>query len=780
MRTGMAAFCLAVLLCASLSRLPPWQPWLLAGPGLAAAAVWCSRRGKSALALSLVMLAAALLGVGWQALAGGRYLDQLLAPELEGQDMLVIGRIVSLPETRDRYRQFEFFLDQSSSSFNKRRVLLNYYGPGSVAPGQLWQFRVRLNRPHGFYNPAGFDYEAWLARRGIHAKGYVRDSQHNHMLAEAGFGIQVLRQRLHDQLREATANFPHGDVIIALALGDRSRISASAWEVYTRTGTNHLMVVSGLHVGFVAALAFLLVSAVWRLGGRCCLWLPAGQAGAAAAVTAAAGYSLLSGFSLPAQRAFIMVTVLMLGRLLRIKAPVSLVFLAALTFVLVLDPLAATSAGFWLSFVAVAALLLVFSGRHALRPEGLHLRFWRDHIKPQWVAFLALLVPLSLWLGQFPLIGPLANLPAIPWVGSVILPLCFIGTALLLCFPTAGVLLLRLADMSLQLLWCWLGWLAHQHWLPAPVTVRGDVWPWIWLPVLGTILMLLPLRWRERLPALVLLGVLVWPRPQSGPLQGVAVYVLDVGQGLAVILRTRQHTLVYDTGPRFSDGFDTGTAVLLPVLRSLGVRRVDLLIISHGDNDHAGGAEGLLAGMTVDSVISSASLALPQLVRACRRGQSWQWDRVQFTLLHPSGQPALAENDSSCVLQVRTGPLALLLPGDIEAAAEAALVRQFGDRLASAVLVAPHHGSNTSSSLAFVTAVAPRYVVYATGYRNRFGHPRPQVTDRYRRLGTIPLYTTHSGMLHFVLQPRRPLAPPAVFRHQRPRFWHPAPAENFQ
>ncbi|MEX2130736.1 MAG: ComEC/Rec2 family competence protein, partial [Pseudohongiellaceae bacterium] len=354
MRTGMIAFCLGVTITTFFPRLPPWEPLLVMALPCLGFTCWFRHRDRKLTAGLFLLSGWFLCGLAWHAWWGDLQLQKRLPLTLEGEDILVIGRITSLPEVADRLQQFHFEVQQSSVAFSPRRLLLNYYGDAPLEAGQQWQFRVRLNRPHGFYNPGGFDYEAWLLQQGIHAKGYVRGSSLNRLLDDGGLRLQKLRFELREKLLDATADLAHGNVILALALGDRSGIGTEEWEIYTRTGTNHLVVVSGLHVGFISALAFLLVNRLWRTSAQLCLRLPAQLAGAGAAVAGSLGYSLLAGFSLPTQRAFIMVAVFMLLRFFRRTPPLSFSFLTALTFVLLLNPVAPVAAGFWLSFIAVA------------------------------------------------------------------------------------------------------------------------------------------------------------------------------------------------------------------------------------------------------------------------------------------------------------------------------------------------------------------------------------------------------------------------------------------
>lgn len=779
MRTGMIGFCLGVGLVTYLPTLPP-AGWMLclAFPSLLAAA---GLSEKSTLCRSLLwFLGCALVGAGWHCVWAGQLLQQRLPETLEGQDMLVIGRVVSLPERTGVAQQFQFEIEQSSVRFAGRKVLLNYYGSQEVETGQRWQFLLRLNRPHGFYNPGGFDYEAWLMQQAITAKGYVRNSHLNRYVGSGRFSVNAWRFQLRSRLVMDTADLSRGGIILALVLGDRSGIGNEEWAVFTATGTNHLVVVSGLHIGIIGGSFFLLIGGLWRCLPWLCRRFPAQSAAAVAAITGSLFYALLAGFSLSTQRALIMVGVAMCGFLLRRRLPPSFSLLTGLCVVLSLDPLALSSAGFWLSFCAVGGLLLAFSGVHPGAAAGRLRRFWEAMIRPQVVVFIAMLLPLSLWLHQFSLLSPLANFFAVPLVSLLVVPLCLLGSALILLHLGGGYWLLLAANRLLQLLLFLLQGLLDQNWLPdvrpmAVTSLSGTV-----LAILACLLLLLPVRPSLRLLAPFLCLPLLLPRSLGPPIGSLVLDVMDVGQGLAVVIRSASHVLVYDTGPRFGDGFDAGESVLAPALQVAGVRQIDLLLVSHGDNDHAGGAAGLMRRLPTRQVITSAMDAdWTGGASACEAGQRWNWDGLQFSILHPGPGSQYEGNNSSCVLQVTVGSLRLLLPGDIEVETERLLLRRYGNTLRSQVLIAPHHGSNSSSSTEFVQTVAPGFVVYANGYRNQFGHPHATVRQRYARSGSVGLETAALGRIRITVDSLGVRGIEA-YRCHRPRYWHDRDScENF-
>lgn len=758
MRSGTIAFLLGILLLLAQPALPD-PLWLELLPPCAVLAL---RRGRWRLP--------ALLACGflWALLRGALILERDLPAGLEGRDLIVEGRVASLP-ARDALRtRFDLDVERVLRPARPRaapgRVRLSWYGAApALAAGERWRLRIRLKRAHGLSNPGGFDYEAWLFQQGIRSRGYVRDDAQNLRLARApALSVDALRQRLGAIIAEALRDRPHRGMVAALAIGVREDIREAEWRVLRATGTAHLMAISGLHVGLVAAVAFLLGGRLWAGAGCAPRWLAAPRAAALAACLAAAGYAALAGFSVPTQRALAMVAVAMAGVIGARRFAPGTTLACALLLVLLLDPLAVLAAGFWLSFGAVSVILYGMSGR-----PGAAGAWWRWG-RVQVLLFVGLL-PLSLLVfGEHPLTAAPANLLAVPWIGLAVVPVILAGAALALVWLPAGAFLLQCGAAGISAMWPWLEALAGLG-----ARLRPDMLPPLWAGLAGAagVLILLlprgtPARW-VGLPWLLPLFLL----PAPAPAPGVArVTVLDVGQGISAVVRTRRHTLVYDTGPRYAPGRDAGRSVLVPFLRARGIARVDLLILSHGDSDHVGGARSLLQALPVGAVLAGAAGLAPGAAR-CVRGAAWRWDGVDFRVLHPPPGSAAEGNDASCVLRVAAGGRSLLLPGDIERRAEAELVRAWGAGLHSEVLVAPHHGSLTSSSAGFLDRVRPRYALFSVGYRNRFGFPRPEVLRRYRRRGVRVLDTARQGAITVVLRPGAPLAPPQGHRAAARRLW---------
>ncbi len=789
MRSRMIAFSLAIVLVCQAPTLPE-IPVLILTALMLCAGVVCWHRS-----LWLALPAALLLGLCWAVLDAQNRLHAVLPQVLEDYDFWVSGEVRGLPTRSGRAQQLDFWVQQScfdllpsactqpNEVFSKRLILLNYYGDEVIAPGQLWRWRVRLNQPHGFANPGGFDYEAWLMMQGYAAKGYVRLTPMNQLQGHAGVWLDKARFRLRAQLSEAMAELPNVGSLMALIMGERGQLSAEHRALYTATGTNHLIVISGLHVGFIALISFTIGNVLARLWPAMLRRVPAQKVAAVCAMFGATAYSLLAGFALPTQRAVIMLLVFMGGQLLGREYPRSFSFWLAMSLVLLVNPMSPVGAGFWLSFSAVATLLFALGSATKLRafdetgalPYTARLKnYWSAWIAPQWAVFIGLSVPLLLWTGQLSLFSPVANLIAIPLVSLLVVPIALLGAAMLSVAPNLAFVLLRTADALLALLQAGLGELVA-------ISGQGAQWQGAFAGGLSIMfalaccaLLLLPRGWPGRALAPILLLPVLWPLQAAMPAGRAQLWVLDVGQGLAIVVRTAQHVVLFDTGPAFSGGFDAGSGVVLPFLRQQGIGHIDHLIVSHSDNDHQGGLASVLAGVSVGRVSVSSVPEGFLSVEMCQAGDSWEFDGVHFVFLLPQAGERRSGNDGSCVLRVDTGGHSALLTGDIERAAENALVASAEAKLRSTVVIAPHHGSQSSSSPAFVQAVQPKAVVYAAAYRSQFGHPAPRVAALYAQLGVCAWNTALSGALLFELDAQgsveEPLRP-TQYRQLRPRYW---------
>jgi competence protein ComEC len=732
--------------------------------GVALGRAWGRGRGG-------VLLLAGVAALGFAA-AGGRAalrLAEQLPAALEGQDIVVVGVVASLPQRSDSGLRFRFAVEQAhrhgepvalppllalgwTSGYHEDAVLT---APQTeLRAGQRWRFDVRLRRPHGNLNPHGFDHELWLFEQGIRATGYVRDVNAPARLGDAsGHRVERLRQRLRDAIDARVADRRAAGVLAALAVGDQGAIERDDWDLFRTTGVAHLMSISGLHVTMFAWLAGALIGWAWRRSDRAMLWLAAPSAARWGGLAAACAYAVFCGWGVPAQRTVWMLALVTGLTALGVHWPWALVLLSAAVLVTAFDPWALLQPGFWLSFAAVG-LLMASGPAQPDAPAAPATAGWRGvparlatllrgGVRTQVVATLGL-TPLTLvFFQQVSLVGFAANLVAIPLVTLLITPLALLGV---LAAP-----LWQLGAWVLQGLVWLLERLASLPWAVWTVPA-APAWAQA-AALVGAALLVMPLAWRWRLVAVPLCLPLLMPpvaRPPAGTFELLAV---DVGQGTAVLVRTRAHLLVYDAGPQYGRDSDAGQRVLLPLLRARGEHRIDTLVLSHRDNDHVGGASSLLRELPVGELLSSledghALLRRAAPARRCAAGQRWTWDGVDFEVLQPpaSAYPAgTRSNAVSCVVRVSAGAQAVLLTGDIERDQEAQLVAAQPAALRSDVLIVPHHGSRTSSSSAFLAAAQPRTAVVQAGYRNRYGHPAPEVLERYRAHGIRLLTSAGCG-----------------------------------
>ncbi len=720
MRAALGMLAVGLVSWRFLPELP--SPWVMLGLATLAllALYW---RG-------LRLPALGVLGFCWACLCAHWALADWLAPARSGDTFWLEGQVIGLPERQDDVVRFELAQVQSRHTGLPSRLRLAWYHGPPVMAGERWRLAARLKRPHGLVNPASFDYEAWLLARHIGATGTVKAGER---IAAAG-ALDGWRDRLCQRVRQVEA-FGREGTLAALVVGDSSGLSRTDWQVLQDTGTVHLMVISGQHVSMLAGLLFAWV----LLLVRCGWWPHALPWLGSACLLALLGtwlYGWLAGFEVPVQRACVMVSLVLCWRWRFVRLGIGLPLLSALVLVLLVDPLVSLQPGFWLSFGAVALLALLLAGRLGAWSFGQGL--WRV----QWGMAVGLL-PLLLALGlPVSVSGPLANLIAVPWVSVLIVPLALLGTLLL---PLLGEWLLKLAGLFtawlFEVLQCLSGWQAA--WLPSGL---GAV-EWC-LVGLGCVLLLLPAGVPVRALGLVLCLPLVFPERHL-PAEGRAqVWVLDVGQGLSVLVRTREHALLYDAGPRQGE-FDIGERVVVPSLRALGVARLDYLLLSHADSDHAGGAEAVKRGLVVEQVISGEPGRLPRPLAAqdCVSGMRWEWDQVRFQLWrHPSPRNS---NQMSCVLLVEALGERLLLTGDIDQAVERRLVADLPERVHWLLLA--HHGSRSASSAAFLNAVGAPQALLSRGWLNAFNHPHPDVLRRLEQANMAVQDTAQQGALQIEL-----------------------------
>lgn len=779
-RSALLAFVLGAWLLQQQAVLPDLLWALLLLP--AGAGVYFLRR-QVIPATILFVITALASGFFWAAALAQHRLADELPHEWEGQDIELIGVVAELPRPQERGERFLFDVEQVLTAHARvpARVSLAFYTAGyrdrapienveGFHPGERWRLTVRLKRPHGSYNPNGFDFEVWALERAIRATGYLRKDGQNErlraMVWKPAYVIERLRENVRDRFRAALGAKPYEGVLRALAIGDDSGIPRAQWQAFLRTGVNHLMSISGLHITMVSGLFFALAYAGWRRIPLLVLRLPARKAADVLGLATALGYALLTGYAVPAQRTVYMLAVVAMALWWGRNVAVSLVLCWALFVVTLLDPWAVLSPGFWLSFGAVA--VMVYAGSHRLA-RG---HWLREAAHAQWAVTLGLTPLLLALFQQVSIVSPLANALAIPLISFVVVPLTLLGAVI----PVDAILLAAHQLMS----WC----MVALHWLSAtPEAVWQQHAPPVWtipLAMLGVLWLLLPRGFPARwlgMAGCAPMFMLLPAAPGPGELR---VAVLDVGQGLAVVAQTAHHALLYDAGPRFSADADSGDRVVLPYLRSAGIRRLDGFVVSHDDLDHSGGALSVLDAMPVGWFASSLPpaheiLAEAPQERPCFAGQNWQWDGVRFEMLHPSWESYAVQghkdNFRSCVLKITTINGSLLLPADIERDAEAELLERHPEALTADVMVVPHHGSKSSSSEAFLHQVHPSIAIFTVGYRNRFGHPKAEVVERYQALASALYRSDSDGALLLDFNASRAMDV-QTWRQVRPRYWH--------
>ncbi|HUI99906.1 MAG TPA: DNA internalization-related competence protein ComEC/Rec2 [Usitatibacter sp.] len=777
MRLFALAFVAGAFLLQQQRSLPD-APFALLG--LAGAAAWllCARRPL--LGAGLAFASGLLLGFGYAAWRAELRLAEALPAAMEGRDVVVTGIVSGLPQERAEGTRFLFDVEDWGAGARNRGELpstlsLAWYAHDATTPRvaacERWRLAVRLKRPHGLANPHGFDFESWALERGIRATGYVRDEGTAARLSDRVDGWPCLLHRWRGVVRarmlERLAQAPRRGVLVALAIGDQDSIPESDWETFWRTGVGHLMSISGLHITMLAALGFAATAFLWVRVPRLALRLPARKAAAVAGLVVAAAYTLMTGYAVPAQRTLAMLATVAACVIAGRRASPSRTLAAAAIVVVALDPWAVLAPGFWLSFGAVASIFYAMDLRTGRRGK-LAAAFLE-----QLAVTLVMLPMLVALFQQVSLVSPLANAFAIPVVSLGVVPLTIAGAFLPLPW------LLDVAHALLQLVMAALGWLAA---LPSAVLESHAPQPWtVACAVTGCLWMLAPRGFPMRSCALAWIAPLFLVAP-PGPAPGEAwIDVLDVGNGLAVVVRTAGHALAYDTGPSWNGDADTGSRIVVPFLRGEGIARLDALVISHADDDHSGGAASVAASRDPRWMLSSlpAGHPLHDLVAPsfpCEAGEGWRWDGVDFRVLHPpasiyAGGARRKENDRGCVIRVATAAHSMLLAADVEARSESEMLARDPAALASDVLLVPHHGSRTSSTEGFVDAVSPAVAIFSVGYRNRFHHPHPMVVARYAARGVERHRTDEEGALRMVLPARGGAQPVITGQEAACRYW---------
>ncbi|MGV0998530.1 MAG: DNA internalization-related competence protein ComEC/Rec2 [Fluviibacter sp.] len=789
MSATLIAFALGILGCQFLPEIPdgPWG-WLTLGTVLLLGLLLTLRsRTPQPIRLRIFLILLAFsAGASYTCWRSSQLLSDTLPEAAMGRNIRITGVVDSLPDRTARGQRFQFLVEHVDSQFHvPERLQLSVWhtqqdtetAPDQslreVKAGERWALTVRLKRPHGLANPHGYDIEARLFESGIRATGYVKAGERlDAFVPGIATTIAVLRSRIRERFERVlpAEAFPDAGILTALAIGDQKAIPGSLWQVFAKTGTTHLMSISGLHVTLFSGLVALLVSFIWRRNPRWVARLPAQKMGVFCGWFAAAFYTLIAGAGVPALRTLFMLTVGAIAVLTGRHVSPFRILLVALVAVLLLDPWAGMSPGFWLSFVAVGLLLWAALSEHVSSPEQRSLKQRLQHWlktfgRTQWAVTIGTLPLLLLFFSQFSLVSPLTNAIAIPWVSAVVTPL----TILALVIPWDG--LLYLANALMTPLLAFLSWSAA---LPLAIWHAPVPSPLVFvLACLGALWWLLPAGLPGRGLAIFLCLPLVFAQGERIPEGQARIDVLDVGQGLAVVVRTHQHVLLYDTGPYYSSVADAGVRVIVPYLRAMGVDRLDGMVVTHRDTDHSGGAQSVLESMPVGWVADAPDTRFADFVpgvhsKNCAAGRTWTWDGVQFEFIHPASKTAArdqASNHQSCVLQVSVGGKSMLLTSDIELVDEQQMVSSGLNP--SQVLLVPHHGSGTSSSTALLDAVQPEVAIVPVGYRNRYRHPKPSVIDAYEAR-RIKLYRTDTdGMVQVDL----PSLKISAYRRSHQRYW---------
>ncbi len=709
----------------------------------------------------LVLLAGAVLFLS----DARTVIDSRIDNRYAGDSIVAQVRIASFPERNgDR---LSFAADTIASPLLPPRVRLSWYQTDTeVRIGDVWQLELRLRRPRGASNPGGFDYEAWLLRERIGAVGYVVSGPRNRLIdAHAASLTQRLRQHVVERLVAVTGDAGETAVLAAITVGARHLITTEQWQRYARTGTSHLMAISGLHVSLAAAGGYLLavlVAAGMPFAANRHLLATTG------ALVVAVGYASWSGFAVPAQRASLMVGLAAAAIVSRRELTPSVVVATVCVAIVTLWPLASMAPGFKLSFAAVLVLLWVarrYPGARARRlPEAVR------RLGVMQIALLLGLMPLTvLEFSRVAFAAPLVNALAVPLFSFVTVPFALTGVVLDGVLSPVGDRALLVAAYSLRMLEQLIQFTARLpgvEFLAPQITIAG--WVLVCTPLIWVVL---PTGWPGRNVAFVAVGALLLYQPPRPPPGCVDIDVLDVGQGLAAVATTHRHSLVYDTGPAYRSGGSAATSTLLPFLRFRGVSKLDALIVSHADLDHAGGVTALLAGIKTDKVWSGEALPAPGTrSRPCVAGEAWLYDGIRFEFVYPSSTVTYDGNDASCVLLVTAGTHRILLPGDIERPAERMLV-QTGSLPAVTAVVVPHHGSLTSSSLPLVAALRPELAVVSAGFGNHWGLPRQEVVMRWQQVGAEVVTTGTAGAVGMRVCAHSGLQTVTRQRRERHRIW---------
>ncbi len=680
-----------------------------------------------------------VIGFLWASAFGYYQLNDRLLPEFEGIPLTITGEIANLPDQNWQRANFEFTVLKSNEKL-PAKLNLSWYEPTAILhAGERWTFTVKLKRPHANFNVGGNDYERWLFMQGIGATGNITKEPPIFISEASVFNIDHWRQIIGETLTKNYGENISVALLKALSIGDDNGLKPKNWDTFRITGTTHLIVISGSHIALVAGLIYWLTLKLWTHLNILRFSPP--RAAALASLLTAISYASLAGYVIPTKRAVIMLGLVMVANFFQRQLSPLQSFAIALLAMLIFNPTMLLSIGFWLSFLAVALILYRIAGRLKSPPN------WLNGVDIQLTVSLGLSPLLLFFFGQTSLISPLVNFIAVPIVELVVVPFALIHVVLMFSFPWMADKFFVALNFVLQ--WLMKGFEFAQTLPNAVIDSPPPSFLTLILACLGLLWLFaprgIPARWLGLILNLPLLFPII-PKLHYGE---AMVTVLDVGQGLSVAVQTENHQLLYDAGAKFPNGGgDMGKNVVLPFFRYQNVKKLDTLLISHGDNDHIGGAKSVLDGLNVEEILTSVpEKFIPYQMTICETGQNWTWDGVIFTMLSPA-KTFEGDNNNSCVLKIETEQNAVLLTGDIEATAENWLVENAREELRANVLVAPHHGSKTSSTMAFLGAVKPDTILIPSGYRNQFHHPSKDILARYQAINAKFFTSANSGALN--------------------------------
>lgn len=745
------------------------------------------------------LLALVVIGFSFALLSAYQQIEQRLPAIYEAVPVIVAGTISSLP-TSDYNRQvFNFSVtrsyltnDTAKESLDLSKLRLSLYNSEErLALGQQWRFHVQLKRPHGRFNQVGFLYENWLWAKGFNATGNIKQTE---LLAKSPTWYFAIREYFAEQLNTLLENHPHKALIMALAVADRSGLDYQLQTLMQNTGTTHLLAISGLHIGLASVFFWYVAVGVWHIAARLLKTrIVAKQIFAAYGALFGAGfYALLAGFSAPTLRAFILLACYLVAIICYRRVRWSTAIGFALIFITVLHPFAVLDASFYLSFAAVFIIAFVNQGR--LYAESRFKQKITIFGRTQLAITFVLLPVLLFTFGKAAFVSALANVVAVPFASLLLVPLVLIFLLLtpLFASPILASSMSYVNDavqyLLAQCFTAFLFILKKFEALPFAYFYSQQLSLALFAVVLFALfIVLLPKAVPGKLFVLIVLVPFMFPKTNPIPVGEFRMDILDVGQGLSVLIQTQQHSLLYDAGPAFLPNLDSGRDIVLPTMRHQAIKALDMLLISHRDNDHRGGAAAILQAMPVKHVRSSQLdwLAKTDTAHApaknCQRGQQWQWDGVRFEILHPPDYWFTEDNDSSCVLKIYNDHVSVLLPGDLEWLGEFELLDYYQDQrevLRADILISPHHGSRSSSSLAFVKHVKPDWVIHSAGYQHYLGLPHQEVIDRYHQHNARQLLTSNTGQMTFWSEWWPEQWAWQTAREQRKRFWHWPPPDN--